>query len=82
MTTKLKPEAEHFLHQLASYVHVNGERWFYMPYWLKKVGEEYEIVSFEHIPDYVQEAIKKVRDDPRTISFDLRSPDTAPGTTS
>jgi hypothetical protein len=80
MKMKLRPEVEQFLHQMVSYVRVNGERWYYMPYWLKKVGDEFEIVSFEDLPDYVKEAIQKVRDDPRTISYQYQHPDTSPDT--
>ena len=37
----------------------NGDQWVYMPKWIKIVGPNtVEIVSFEHLPDDVKEAIK------------------------
>lgn len=44
------------------FIKINGEEWFYMPYWFKKVSDgKFEVCSFEHLPKYVKEIIKKSR---------------------
>jgi hypothetical protein len=63
---KLYPTVENFLNQNATVITVNGEKWYYMPYWLKKEqGSDFELVKFEHLPEQVKEFIKAMRDEKR-----------------
>ena len=40
----------------------NGEEWFYMPYWFKKVGKEvYAQYNFENLPKELIDQIVKNR---------------------
>jgi hypothetical protein len=44
-------------------VKANGEEWFYMPYWFKKLGYgRFEVFYFDNLPDYVTDIVKKHRD--------------------
>lgn len=63
MKIPLTPEQESFLKH-GSTIHVKDEKWYYFPFWFKKSDDNnYEIVNFEQVPDYVKRFITDIRED-------------------
>jgi hypothetical protein len=66
MMIKLHPEAETFLKNMGSVVHIVEpweEQWYYMPYWLKRENDHFLIYNFDELPDRVKDSIKDLRDE-------------------
>jgi len=66
MTTKLPAAQAEFINNWANIMNIpqgtENETWYFMPFYLKKVGENmFEIVSFEHLPQHVTDFIKSER---------------------
>lgn len=51
-----------FIEANAAKVPINGEEWYYFPFWMKKVGEGlFEPTSWDNLPQYLKEEILQQR---------------------
>lgn len=61
---KLIESDSKFLEKVSHKITSNGEEWFHMPFWYKKISENtYEEVFFENLPTHVTNLIRKNREE-------------------
>ena len=62
VATIITKEQVQFLKNHSSQIHDGETTWYYMPFWFKQVGEgEFEIITFEKLPENIIEMIKDLR---------------------
>lgn len=63
MTIKLIKTDSEFLEVAATKIHTNGQEWYYLPFWYKRVGEDtFEQVRFENLPKFIIDYINSERE--------------------
>ena len=52
-----------FLEECASKIELEGNEWFYMPFWFKKVGDgKFAIYNFSQLPENIKNHLQQLRD--------------------
>jgi hypothetical protein len=65
MEVKFTKEQTDFLNKISTIVHMtSGSTYRHIPFWFKETEEEgvYELLTFEHLPDELTEALKNMRE--------------------
>jgi hypothetical protein len=51
-----------FLEKVSTAINDNGEQWYFMPFWFRKISEGvYEQVPFEKLPNRISHAVRNLQ---------------------
>lgn len=80
MRIKFSKEVFEFLNTQSVITDNNGDKYFYMPHWLKQSKDNpltFEMLGWDHLPQELKDALRKEReriDPPRPGIFNINNP--------
>ncbi len=59
---------------IGNVINTNEEKWYYMPFWFKQSGDDFEIISFEKLPKEIKDILNDKKEPNKYFSLNHNNP--------